>query len=73
MSYYVGEKCYRVYGPLGRRKDGRWSKRRTIWAAFRFRTDAFKYVADEQARMGGRGTALKIEPPYPPCQTEKPK
>jgi len=46
MSYYIGERCYRVYGPIGRRKDGQWSKREVILAAFRDRVDAEEYSLD---------------------------
>ena len=47
MSHYIGD-CVVVYGPIGKRKDGEWSKRFVILAAFRDPKEASAYRASKK-------------------------
>lgn len=57
MSKYIGAKATLVYGPIGRRKDGEWSKRLVIYAAFAKRKEADIYISLK--RLNGVPVGLK--------------
>lgn len=50
MSHYIGD-CTIVYGPIGKRKDGSWSRRRVILAAFRDPKEAAVYEREKRRKM----------------------
>jgi hypothetical protein len=58
VSYYIGEKATRVYAPIGKRKDGKWSKREVIVAAFLDARDAHRW---KPRHLPDR--PLRLEPP----------
>ena len=48
MSWYIGD-CHVVYGPIGKKVNGEWSKREVILAAFRDHREAVVYLREKKA------------------------